>query len=55
MTFADQMGFECIHQNVDGCDGVLPLIRERWLGSFIDRTFSPYISPESRNFLQILF
>ena len=41
--------FECIHQDVDGCDGVLPLIRERWLGSFIDRTFSPYVSPESRN------
>ena len=48
MTFAEKMGFDCIHQDIDNCDGVLPLIRERWLGTFVDRGLSPHISPEVR-------
>lgn len=47
-AFAEQMGFECIHQDIDGCEGVLPLLRDRWLGSFIDRSLVPFIPPERR-------
>ena len=46
--FAEQVGFELAHHSVDNCSGVLPLIRDRWLGTFIDRSLSPHVTPEAR-------
>ena len=47
-SFAEHNGFECVHNSVDGCDGALPLLRDRWLGTFIDRNLAPFVTPEMR-------
>ena len=47
-AFAEQMGFQIAHQNVDNCSDVLPLVRDRWLGVFIEKSIYPHvcISPQ---------
>ena len=47
-AFAEQMGFQIAHQNVDNCSDVLPLVRDRWLGVFIEKSIYPHVTPAAR-------